>query len=238
MESVPLVDCAGRRRSPATLPSFHQGRAPRNKGLRYPPDPPTVEEIVAVMRAAGNDPEGIRLRGVIVVLWRAGLRISEALALTESDLDRSRGAVLVRRGKGGICRKQHMPPYVALGTMLRWVVSGRLFVGIGLVGATYFGRVRGLSKDASSWVGWPVATGLVFGGVVRSSARRWSRHVRADVFVGAVERLVARIDRNPNRRPERPKYVALAFSEVWRCLPPAPSRSPALRQRNIVLGAT
>jgi integrase len=101
MESVPLLDCAGRRRSPATLASFHQDRAPRNKGLRYPPDPPTVEEIIAVMRAAGDHPDGIRLRGVIVVLWRAGLRISEALALTESDLDRSRGAVLVRRGKGG-----------------------------------------------------------------------------------------------------------------------------------------
>ena len=29
------------------------------------------------------------------------LRISEALALQESDLDRSRGAVLLRHGKGG-----------------------------------------------------------------------------------------------------------------------------------------
>ena len=45
-----LLDAAGRRRSPATLPGFHAGRPPRNKGLRYPADPPTVEEIVAVMR--------------------------------------------------------------------------------------------------------------------------------------------------------------------------------------------
>ena len=37
---------------------------------------------------------------LIVLLWRAGLWISEALALQESDLDRS-GAVLLRRGKGG-----------------------------------------------------------------------------------------------------------------------------------------
>jgi integrase len=88
MESVPLLDCAGRRRSPATLSSFYQGFMPRNKGLRYPPDPPTVEEIIAVMRAAGDGPDGIRLRGVIIVLWRAGLRISEPLALTETDLDR------------------------------------------------------------------------------------------------------------------------------------------------------
>jgi site-specific recombinase XerC len=68
--------------------------------MRYPADPPTVEEIVAVMRAAGETIHGQRLRGQIVVLWRAGLRISEALALTEPDLDARRGAVLVRRGKG------------------------------------------------------------------------------------------------------------------------------------------
>ena len=33
-----------------------------------------------MMRAAGDRPDGLRLRGLIVVLWRAGLRISEALA--------------------------------------------------------------------------------------------------------------------------------------------------------------
>jgi hypothetical protein len=39
-----LLDRAGRRRSPATMPGFHAGRPPRNKGLRYPADPPKVEE--------------------------------------------------------------------------------------------------------------------------------------------------------------------------------------------------
>jgi len=33
MPSTVLVDIAGRRRSPATLPSFHEERPPRNKGL-------------------------------------------------------------------------------------------------------------------------------------------------------------------------------------------------------------
>ena len=37
-----LLDAAGRRRSPATLPEFHVGRPPRNKGMRYPADPPTI----------------------------------------------------------------------------------------------------------------------------------------------------------------------------------------------------
>jgi hypothetical protein len=64
MESVGLLDRAGRRRSRATLSGFHQGRAPRNGGHRYPPDPPPVEEIIAVMRAARDGPEAMRRRGV------------------------------------------------------------------------------------------------------------------------------------------------------------------------------
>jgi Phage integrase family len=51
------------------------------------------------MGVAGESAYGLRTRALIVVLWRAGLRISEALALGESDLDRDRGAILVRRGK-------------------------------------------------------------------------------------------------------------------------------------------
>src|SRR5215211_213917 len=94
-----LLDAAGRRRSPATLPEFHAGRRPRNKGMRYPADPPTIEEIVSVMRHAGDGVHGRRRRGLIVVLWRAGLRICEALALAEADLDSRRGSLLVRRGK-------------------------------------------------------------------------------------------------------------------------------------------
>ena len=80
-----LLNRAGRRRSPATMPGFHAGHAPGNKGLRYPADPPKVEEIIAVMRTAGDGAHGRRLRGLIVILWRAGLRIQEALALTEAD---------------------------------------------------------------------------------------------------------------------------------------------------------
>ena len=53
-----------------------------------------------MMRTAGAGADGVRLRALIVVLWRAGLRIGEALALAETDLDARRGAVLVRHGKG------------------------------------------------------------------------------------------------------------------------------------------
>src|SRR3954469_18884391 len=90
------------------MPGFHADRPPRNKGLRYPADPPTVAEIVVVMQIVGDGLHGRRLRGLVAVLWRAGLRIDEALALHEADLDRRRGSLLVRRGKGGRRREVGM----------------------------------------------------------------------------------------------------------------------------------
>jgi site-specific recombinase XerD len=147
MTKLPL-DAAGRPRSPATMPGFHAGRPPRNKGLRYPADPPTVEEIVAVMRAAGDGPHGRRLRALIVVLWRAGLRIHEALALTESDLDRRRGSLLLRRGKGGRRREvgmdewgwEHLQPWLDL----------RLTLPVGALFCVINGQTRGRPWSAAA----------------------------------------------------------------------------------------
>jgi integrase len=81
------LDAAGRPRSPATMPGYHAGRPPRNKGIHYPADPPTIDEIVAVMRHTADGRHGWRLRAIVVVLRRAGLRVQEALALAEHDLD-------------------------------------------------------------------------------------------------------------------------------------------------------
>ena len=97
MTVLSVLDAAGRRRSPATMPGYHAARPPRNKGIHWPADPPTVDEIVAVMRHTANDRHGWRLRAIILVLWRAGLRIHEVLALIERDLDPRRGSLLVRR---------------------------------------------------------------------------------------------------------------------------------------------
>src|SRR3954453_11770954 len=88
------------------MPGFHAGRPPRNKGHRYPADPPTVAEIVAVIRAAGDGRHGRRLRGPIVAV--ASGTAPRRGALDESDLDHRRGALLVRRGKGGRRREVGM----------------------------------------------------------------------------------------------------------------------------------
>jgi len=63
-----------------------------------------VEEIVAVVRVVGDRSDGQRVRALIVLLWRAGLRISEALAIRESDLDSKLGGtvILVTGGLGFI----------------------------------------------------------------------------------------------------------------------------------------
>ena len=106
--SVELIDAAGRQRSPATLPGYRRGCSPRNKGRRYPADPPRVEEIIAVMRAAGAGVHGARVRALVVILWRGGLRINEALTLAETDLEPRRGSILVRHGKGGKRREVGM----------------------------------------------------------------------------------------------------------------------------------
>jgi site-specific recombinase XerD len=158
------------------MPGFHAGRSPRNKGLRYPADPPKVEEIIAVMRAAGDDTHGHRLRGLIVILWRAGLRIQEALALAEADLDQRRGAVLVRRGKGGRRREVGMDAW-AWGELQPWLEL-RVELPIGPLFCVLTGQTRG-----RQWSSAAARTDLrdtaVAAGVRRRFAPHQLRHAHA-----------------------------------------------------------
>jgi len=149
MPSVqPLLDAAGRRRSPVTMPGFHAGKSPRNKGQRYPADPPTVDEIVAVMRQAAHTRHGHRLNALIVVLWRAGLRIQEALSLIETDLDRRRGSILVRHGKNDRRREVGMDAW-AWSALEPWLAD-RVKLPVGPLLCVIDGPTRGRAWSASS----------------------------------------------------------------------------------------
>jgi DNA modification methylase len=95
-----VLDARGRHRSPANRPGAHRGVAPANKGLRYPPDPPTVTECMAMLRACPPTPYGRRLYAAIMLMWQGALRAFEALAVTEADLDDESGRIQIRHGKG------------------------------------------------------------------------------------------------------------------------------------------
>jgi integrase len=149
MSSQLLLDAAGRRRSPAAMPGHHAGRAPKNKGVVYPADPPTVDEIVAVMRRIPTDRYGLGLRALIVVLWRGGLRIHEALSLTESDLDPRRGSILVRRGKGNKRREVGMDAWAWADHLAPWVAC-RVELPVGALFCVIDGPTRGRPWSATA----------------------------------------------------------------------------------------
>jgi integrase len=115
-------------------------RTCRDRSRTWPADPPTVEEIVAVMRIAGDGVHGRRLSGLTVVLWRAGLRIDEALTLREADLDRRRGSLLVRRGKGGRRREVAMDDW-GWQELEPWLIA-RVALPVGPLFCVINGRTR------------------------------------------------------------------------------------------------
>src|SRR5204863_5165577 len=160
-------------------------------------DPPTVEEIVAVMRAISERAEGRRLRALIVLLWRAGLRISEALALRESDLDRTRGAVLVRRGKGGKRREVGMDRW-AWDQLDPWLQIRRE-LPIGAVLCVIHGATAGRGWEASA-ARKQLHHAAPAAGVRRRFAPHQLRHAHA-VEDGA-RRCPARRDPAPTRTRE------------------------------------
>jgi len=82
------------RRSSSTSPNASTSR-------RRPPEVLAEAEAIALLKACSTRaPSGVRNRALIAVLWRCGLRISEALALKLRDVDLDAGTVRVRHGKG------------------------------------------------------------------------------------------------------------------------------------------
>jgi site-specific recombinase XerD len=67
----------------------------------YPAEPLSKSEVSALLAACdATSLTGQRFRALLVVMWRCGLRCSEALALRPVDVDFERGTVRVRFGKG------------------------------------------------------------------------------------------------------------------------------------------
>lgn len=91
------------------------------KGRSFPVEILTPDEIQRLIRAAsGRAPTGVRNRALIAVLYRSGLRVSEALALYPKDVNEHRGAINILRGKGGGQRIAGIDPD-GLALLERWL---------------------------------------------------------------------------------------------------------------------
>ncbi len=102
--AVPL-DRAGR---PRRSDDWRPPRPPANKGKRYHPNPPSTSEILRAFEALGDSAQDRRLAALVAVLWRAGLGLSEALALTADDLDATAGVLTVRAARKAARRRAAM----------------------------------------------------------------------------------------------------------------------------------
>lgn len=113
-------------------------RVPANKGVKLPGEVLEAREVVALIRACGRGPSGVRNAALIAAMYGAGLRVSEALALRPSDLDLNHGTIRVKHGKGDRARTVALDPS-AQAYIERWTakraslgLNGRqpLFCGI------------------------------------------------------------------------------------------------------------
>lgn len=145
-DNLPVaLDVCGRRRSPATFSGFRKGQAPKNAGCEFPPTPPSPEHVLAILeQGSKTSPAHIRDRAIFALVWRSGLRISEALALQLSDVSAEHNSVLVRKGKGDKRRISGIDSY-GLELIQPWVAirdryPGEFFFCI-VEGKTKGGRV-------------------------------------------------------------------------------------------------
>lgn len=98
------TDVLGRPLTSRNRPGARKGQHPPNYGRTFPAEVLERPELDRLLEAAENNGYcpivGQRNRTLLIVLWRSGLRLAEALDLEIRDLDLQRGRLTVREGKG------------------------------------------------------------------------------------------------------------------------------------------
>lgn len=119
----------------AVDPTAKVGSPRRGRAL---PKAIAVREVEALLELPRSDVLGRRDRAILEVLYGAGVRISELVALDVDDIDLDDGSVLVRSGKGSKARR------LPLGRVARRALSDYLAVSRKeLAGRSRGGGARG-----------------------------------------------------------------------------------------------
>jgi len=107
-------------RTAGAFPGAGRGKEPSQKGLTLPAEILTPEEVLAILDECRDTTTGIRDRALITVMYRSGLRVSEALSLAPKDVDLGIGAIAVLHGKGDRRRTVGIDPG-ATPVIERWI---------------------------------------------------------------------------------------------------------------------
>ncbi len=106
-----LMPYGGSVQSRMLQPGFNRGRIPATKGKTYPVEILTPDEVRALAaQCSATSSLGIRHSAIIVLLYRSGLRIGEAMEVREKDIDFEIGSVAVLYGGGGRRRTVGIDP--------------------------------------------------------------------------------------------------------------------------------
>src|ERR1035441_5273371 len=69
------------RRSPVTTPGYRRGQAPVNKGITLPAEILAPQEVQLLLSSFGSSLTDVRNYAIVVLMYRAGLKVGEIVAL-------------------------------------------------------------------------------------------------------------------------------------------------------------
>lgn len=118
-------DALGRNRSPATMPGYHKGRVPRNKGKKLPAEILTPEEIGRLLDSfAYTTKIGRRNRAVVQLMYRAEAKIGQIIQLQRRHYDAESGVLVLPGQQGGKDREVRLD-LVARRDLENWIETWR-----------------------------------------------------------------------------------------------------------------
>jgi site-specific recombinase XerD len=112
---------------------------PPNKGKKYPPEVLTPAEVAAIIgQCSTRAPTGIRNRALLTLLYRSGLRVSEAVGdprrdvppLRVSDVNLARHSIRLQDTKSGKAQTRGFHPS-ADDALARWIDVRKTLPGVG-----------------------------------------------------------------------------------------------------------